>query len=97
MAVTIHVIARVRAKEEKEEALKAALTSLVAPSRREIACYQYDLLQNLSDPRDFCFVERWDSARALEQHAASEHVKRAGEQIADLIEAPFDIRRYQQV
>ena len=97
MASTIHVIARVRARSGKEEALKAVLTALVPPSRRELDCYQYDLLQSAADPRDFCFVERWDGAAALDQHAQSEHVKRAGAQMADLVEAPPEIVRYHLV
>jgi quinol monooxygenase YgiN len=97
MATTIHVIARVRSKEGKEEALKAVLTGLIAPSRREIACYQYDLLQSTTDRRDFCFVERWDNDAGLNEHAASVHVKRASEQIADLVEAPPEIQRFEQL
>lgn len=97
MRATIHVIARVRAREGQEEALKAVLLSLVAPSRRELACYQYDLLQNAADPRDFCIVERWDSDKALDQHAQSEHVQKATAQLTPLVEAPPDIRRYRQV
>jgi quinol monooxygenase YgiN len=94
MPATVHVIARMRAKPGKEEAVKSVLTALVAPSRRELGCFKYDLLQSTTDPRDFCFVERWETDRALDQHAASEHVKRAGEQLADLVEAPPDIQRY---
>ena|SRR5687767_12836575 len=97
MAKTIHVIARLRAKSGKEEALKTALTALVSPSRRELACYQYDLLQNSAEPREFCFVERWETQRALDQHASSEHVRRAGDQIADLVEVPPDIQRFEIV
>jgi quinol monooxygenase YgiN len=97
MPATVHVIAHVRAKEGKEDALRAILTGLIAPSRREIACYQYDLLQSVTDPREFCFVERWDGEAALEQHAQSAHVARAGAQMADLVEAPPEITRYRQV
>ncbi|MGH9350269.1 MAG: putative quinol monooxygenase [Vicinamibacterales bacterium] len=97
MARTLHVIARVRAKAGKEEALKAALSSLIAPSRREVACHQYDLLQNIADPRDFCFVERWDGERGLDAHAASEHVTRVGAAIADLVDVPPDVQRFNQV
>jgi quinol monooxygenase YgiN len=97
MASTIHVVARVRAKDGKEDALKAVLIALVAPSRRELACYQYDLLQSAADPREFCLVERWDGEPALDQHAKSEHVARAGTQMADLVEAPPEIRRYRVV
>jgi quinol monooxygenase YgiN len=97
MPRTIHVIARLRARSGKEEALKSALTALVSPSRRELACYQYDLLQSTSDPRDFCFVQRWETPQALDRHAASEHVRRAGDQITDLVEAPPDIQRFEIV
>lgn len=97
MPATVHVIARVRAKEGKEEALKNVLLGLIPPSRREIACYQYDLLQSAADPREFCFVERWDGEGALDQHAKSEHVSKAGTLMADLVEAPPDIRRYRPV
>jgi quinol monooxygenase YgiN len=97
MASTIHVIARVRAKEGKEEALKAVLLALIPPSRRELACYQYDLLQSTTDPRDFCFVERWDGEGALDQHAKSDHVTKAGTLMTDLVEAPPDIRRFRPV
>jgi quinol monooxygenase YgiN len=97
MPVTVHVIARVRAKEGKEEALKAVLLALVPPSRRELACYQYDLLQSTTDPREFCFVEKWDREEAVDQHAKSEHVTKAGTQMTDLVEAPPEILRYRQV
>ena len=97
MPSTVHVIARVRAKEGKEEALRNVLLALIPPSRRELACHQYDLLQSAADPREFCFVERWDGEQALDQHARSEHVTKAGTQMTDLVEAPPDIRRYLQV
>ena len=94
MPDTVHVIARVRAREGKEEALKAVLTALVPPSRRELHCYQYDLLQSTTDPREFCFVEKWDGEQAVDAHGRSEHVAKAGAQMTDLVEAPPDIRRF---
>ncbi len=97
MPATIHVIARLRAKSGKEDALKTVLINLVPPSRRELNCYQYDLLQSAADPREFCFVERWDGPEALDRHAKSDHVARAGAQMADLVEAPPEIVRYHLV
>lgn len=97
MSSTVHVIAHIRAKEGKEDALRAVLVSLIPPSRRELACYQYDLLQSTTDPREFCFVERWDDEEALDQHAKSDHVAKAGTQMTDLVEAPPNIHRYRQV
>lgn len=94
MPATVHVVARYMAKAGKEEEVRAVLTTLVAPSRREIGCYQYDLLRNPADPREFCFVERWDSEKALDEHAASAHLKTARAQVEGLVEAPPDVRRY---
>jgi quinol monooxygenase YgiN len=94
MAATVHVVARWLAKPGKEEELKVVLTGLIPPSRREIGCYQYDLLCNPADPRDFCFVERWENDKAFEQHSATAHVKTALSQSQALIEGAPDVRRY---
>ena len=94
MAATIHVLARFVAKPGKEDALKAVLTALIPPTRRELGCYQYDLLMETADARQFCFVERWDDAEALDQHLETAHVRTALEQVEDLVAEPPDIRRY---
>jgi quinol monooxygenase YgiN len=94
MPATVYVVARYVAKAGKEEDVKTALMTLVAPSRREIGCYQYDLLRNPTDPRDFCFVERWESDKACDEHAASAHLKAARTQVDPLVEGPPDVRRY---
>jgi quinol monooxygenase YgiN len=95
MAATVYVVARYVAKPGKEQEVEGILMTLIAPSRREIGCYQYDLLRNSSDPRDFCFVERWDGDKALDNHAASAHLKTARAQVEALVEGPPDVRRYQ--
>jgi quinol monooxygenase YgiN len=94
MPATVHVIARFVAKPGHEDELKGVLTALIPPSRREIGCYQYDLLRNPADPRDFCFVERWEDNDALEQHGATPHLKTALAQAQPLVEGPPDVRRY---
>lgn len=97
MGNAVHVVARFVAKAGKEDALKKVLEGLVAPSRRELGCYLYDLLFNPKDPRDFCFIERWENEAAIDQHADSEHVKAARVQFEALVETPPDIRRYRLI
>jgi quinol monooxygenase YgiN len=97
MAATVHVVAQFTAKPGKEEALKAVLLALVPPTRRELGCYQYDLLMDAVDPRRFCFVERWDDNAALDQHLETPHVRAALEQIEPLVDAPPEIRRFSLV
>jgi len=94
MPATVHVLARFAAQPGKEDALKGVLLSLVPPTRRELGCYQYDLLVSRTDPRQFCFVERWDDDAALDQHLETEHVKKALVRLQDLVEAPPEIHRY---
>ncbi len=97
MAATIHVIATFRSKAGKEEALKAVLIALVPPARRELGCYQYDLLQSSGDSQAFALVERWDSDKALDRHLETDHVKKAVDDWADLIEVPLQVTRYSLV
>ena len=94
MAASVHVVARYLAKPGKEDEVRRLLVTLIAPSRGELGCYQYDLLRNPDDPRDFCFVERWEDDRALDQHSATEHVKTVTAQVEGLVEVPPDVRRY---
>ena len=97
MPATVHVVARFTARAGKEQALKTVLTTLIAPTRRELGCYQYDLLENPLDARDFCFVERWEHDRSVDEHAESAHVKKTLKDVEGLVESPPDIRRYRQV
>jgi quinol monooxygenase YgiN len=94
MAVSIHVVARFLAKAGQEEALKKVLNAAIPPTRRELGCYRYDLVVNSSEPRDLCFIERWDGTRAFEEHLATPHVQLMLQQIEGLVESPPDIRRY---
>ena len=94
MAASVHVVARYLAKPGKESDVKGVLNALIAPSRRELGCYQYDLLGNPDDPRDFCFVERWEDDRSVDQHRETAHVKAARAQVEGLVEVPPDVRRY---
>lgn len=94
MPATVHVLARFVAKPGQEDALKAVLTAAIAPTRREIGCYQYDLLMETADPKQLCFVERWDGDVALDRHLETAHVKSMLEKLDGLVEVPPDIRRF---
>lgn len=94
MGSSVWVIARLRAKEGQEEALKVVLSAVVVPTRRELGCFQYDLLQDPTDHREFCFVERWESERSLDQHVASEHVQKMMAAAMPLLDASPGGHRY---
>ena len=91
---TIRVVAHVVALPDKVEAVKSILISIVLPTRQEKGCIKYELLQNNAEPRDFTFVEEWESESLLEKHLASSHIEAASLELKDLLTVPPDICRY---
>ncbi|MFS4494618.1 putative quinol monooxygenase [Maribacter sp. 2308TA10-17] len=68
------LIARIFAKEEKRELIKSELIKLIAPTRKEEGCINYDLHQDSENPNLFVFHENWESKALLEKHLASAHI-----------------------
>lgn len=81
------VVAIIRSKPEALETVKASLICLVAPTRAEAGCVQYDLNQDRADPNLFVFFERWESDEALAAHAASAHIAAHQARVAGLLES----------
>jgi len=81
------VIASMRAKAGKEDELRAALESLVEPTKTEPGNVNYDLHQGVQDPAVFYFYENWESAEFLKQHSKSpllqETIARAATELVD--------------
>ena len=91
---TLKVIARIRARHEKIDEMRALLSGLVGPTRAEPGCLRYELLHNLTDPSDFTFVEEWRDDAALESHFNTEHIRAALARFQELAAEPLDLRRY---
>ncbi len=83
------VVAEMITKPGKEQELRNQLLALVAPTRREEGCVQYDLHVSTGQPGRFVFYENWTSGDALDRHINSPHFK-AFQNVADglLAEAP---------
>jgi len=72
--MNIHVTAILKSLPGKSDEMKAVLLELVAGSRQESACIQYDLHQAADEPNVFIFHEIWQDAEKLEQHNNTTHV-----------------------
>lgn len=92
----ITVVAVMKAKPGKEDALRAAALSLVEPTRREEGCVQYDLHVHLVDPAWLVFYENWTSVEHLERHGASPHLTAFRALAADLLETSR-VERYRRI
>lgn len=71
----ITVIATFQALPGKEAELKQALIALVAPTRLEAGCINYDLHVLPEAPGKFLFHENWTSKAHLDAHLQSPHIK----------------------
>lgn len=70
----ITVVARIIARKGCEDKLRAELHKLVAPTRIEKGCINYDLHESESEPGNFLFYENWVTKKDVEIHLVSNHV-----------------------
>lgn len=87
----VTVIAYHRAKPGKEQALKDALLSLCAPTRKEKGCINYDLHVSPDDPAILVFHENWVSKADLDVHLQSPHINAFRRIAPDLLAEPPNI------
>ncbi|MBC8099127.1 MAG: antibiotic biosynthesis monooxygenase [Armatimonadetes bacterium] len=87
------VIAQFVAKPGMETALAQALGALVAPSRSEEGCINYDLHQDNTDSAHFLLYENWVNAAALETHFTMPYLLQFLEQSEGLLAEPFTMMR----
>jgi quinol monooxygenase YgiN len=66
MEINLTVI--IKSKSEYREELKPILKNLVENSKKETACVQYDLHQNIDDPNVFILHEVWKNKEGLDLH-----------------------------
>ncbi len=66
MEINLTVI--IKSKSKNREEVKAILENLVENSRKEVACLQYDLHQNIDDSNIFIFHEAWKNKEGLDLH-----------------------------
>lgn len=80
------IVATIKAKADQVEIMKAELEKMVALTRAEDGCVQYDLHQDNDDPSRFLFYENWQSRDHWQRHMASEHLQAYQQATADAVE-----------
>ncbi|HXG84423.1 MAG TPA: putative quinol monooxygenase [Pyrinomonadaceae bacterium] len=88
---TIVLFARLKVKKNAvEEARKAAL-GIIAVSRAEAGCINYDFHQSIEDETLFLWHETWTNREAIETHGNSSHFKEFSRAIKDFTEEPLQV------
>lgn len=94
---TLTVIATFHARPGKEAELRAALIGLLAPTRKESGCVNYDLHGAPGDAGLFLFHENWTSQAALDTHLQSPHIKALLPRVDELCTAFPQITTWEKV
>lgn len=72
---TLTIVAKIEAKHDKIDLVKAELLKLIEPTRKEKGCIQYDLHQDNNNPEVFVFYENWESRELWQEHMNNDHLK----------------------
>jgi len=94
---TITVIAIFQARPGKETELKQALIGLVAPTRKEAGCINYDLHHATKEPAKFLFHENWTSKAHLDAHLKSDHIAALLPRVDELCVAFPEIKIWERI
>ncbi len=87
----IVLIARLKVKEGKEDAAKQAALAIVADSRAEEGCLNYDFHQAIDDPTLFFWHETWANKSALDAHFEKPYFAELGAKLKDIAEEPAQL------
>jgi quinol monooxygenase YgiN len=93
----VTVVATFKAKAGMEDTARDAILALVAPTRAEAGCVNYDLHQTTDDPSLFMLYENWVSQKDLDAHLAMPYLKELLEKADDLFKEPVDIAIWQMI
>ena len=81
------VLATIKARNDTADKVRALLSRLVEPTRKEKGCVEYTLYQDNENPSVFIFFEHWESQADLDAHMKSAHFK----ECFAAIEGMFDL------
>lgn len=87
----ITVVVRIKAKPETKAQVRAELQRLLAPTRIEKGCINYDMHVAKDDDSVFLFHENWTSEGDLNNHLAAPHVQRWIELGQTLLAEPMEL------
>lgn len=89
----VRVVAHITARPETIPAVREVLLGFIEPTREEVGCIFYELLQDNTDPCQFTFVKEWASDEALDIHLRTPHLTAGVSRLSTLIAERLDVRR----
>jgi quinol monooxygenase YgiN len=96
-ATPITVVAQIKAKPGNESQVRLLLLSLVAPSRKDAGCLNYDLHQGTNDPTLFLFHENWTSKAHLDAHLQKPDLQAELARVGQMAAEPPQITLWEKI
>lgn len=93
----VTVLAQIRAREGMEERVEQELLALVAPSRQDAACIDYNLHRSQDDKTVFMFYENWTSREALDEHLSMPYLDAFDEAVEGMLAEPIEITLWEMI
>ena len=95
--IMVHVMARITAQPASADAMREILVELVAHTRNEPGCLNYELFEQDGVAHVFQTVERWIDSAAADAHMATPHVAQAIARGGAHFGAPPEIVRFTKI
>ncbi len=87
----IVLIARLKVRKDAIEEAKRVALAIVADSRAEEGCLNYDLHQAIDDSTVFVWHETWANKSALDAHFKMPYFDELGAKLKDITEEPLQL------
>ena len=93
----VTVVVQLKAKAGMEARVRQELLNLLAPTRAERGCINFDMHEAPNDPSLFLFHENWVSEEDLKRHFETPHIRRWIQQADSLLAEPLYLTRWRKV
>jgi quinol monooxygenase YgiN len=90
-------VATFEARPGREAELKQVLLGLIAPTRKEAGCLNYDLHTAADNPAKFLFYENWTSRELLDTHLKSAHIAASLPRARELCATAPEVRFWEKI
>jgi quinol monooxygenase YgiN len=93
----VTLVVNFQARPGQEAELRKTLIGLLAPTRKEAGCINYDLHVAADDPSKFLFYENWTSKAHLDAHGETPHIKNLRARLDELCTEPPRLVFWEQI
>jgi quinol monooxygenase YgiN len=93
----VTLVVTFQARPGKESELREMLLGLLAPTRKEAGCINYDLHAAPDDPAKFLFYENWTSQAHLDAHGRTPHIQNLRARLDELCAEPLKLNFWEKI